>query len=186
MGYLSDEEFDEMHIWDINDSDSLQYWIDYLEKYNVFFSTPLDIDFLMLEYFGDVYKSLLNEKEGPRIMVKEKEDRSQMYIKDIEEMEYAYPEYINRIAEDVRHSLKECGGDGSTYSEKQKKLMVWYTYFFLNRGKPSTHIEAFSRISDEMLVSTMPPVFTRMITVAEKILRENAYENCCARKLDTM
>ena len=59
----SDEEFDEMHIWDINDSDSLQYWIDYLEKYNVFFSAPLDIDFLMLEYFGDVYKSLLNEKE---------------------------------------------------------------------------------------------------------------------------
>lgn len=186
LGCLFDEEFDEMHIWDINDSDSLQYWIDYLEKYNVFFSAPLDIDFLMLEYFGDVYKSLLNEKEGPRIMVKEKEDRSQMYIKDIEEMEYAYPEYINRIAEDVRHSLKECGGDGSTYSEKQKKLMVWYTYFFLNRGKPSTHIEAFSRISDEMLVSTMPPVFTRMITVAEKILRENAYENCCARKLDTM
>lgn len=184
-GCLSDEEFDDMHTWDVNDG-SLQYWIACLEKYNVFFSAPLDIDFLMLEHFGDMYKSLLNEKEGPRIMVKENGERVQKYIKDIEEMEPAYPEYIVRISDDVRHSLKECGGDGKTYSEEQKKLMVWYTYFFLNRGKPSTHIEAFSKISNEMQVSMMPPVFARMINAAEKVLKENAYDNCCTRKLDTM
>ena len=185
-GYLSDEEFDDMHTWDVNNSDSLQSWIAYLEQYNVFFSTPLDIDFLMLEYFGDAYKSLLGKKEGPRLMVKEKGKSIQKYIKDIEGMESAYPEYLERITEDVRHSLKECGGDGKTYSEEQKKLMVWYTYFFLNRGKPSTHIEAFSKISDEMQASMMPPVFARMITAAEKILKENVYENCCTRELDTM
>ena len=185
-GCLSDEEFGDMHTWDVNDSDSLQSWIAYLEQYNVFFSTPLDIDFLMLEHFGDVYKSLLGQKEGPRLMVKEKGKSIQKYIKDIEGMESAYPEYVERITDDVRHSLKECGGNGKTYSEEQKKLMVWYTYFFLNRGKPSTHIEAFSKINDEMQVSKMPPVFARMITAAEKMLKENAYENCCTRKLDTM
>ena len=184
-GYVSDEEFDDMHTWDVND-DALQCWIACLEKYNVFFSAPLDIDFLMLEHFGDVYKSLLNEKEGPRVMVKENGERVQKYIKDIEEMEPAYPEYIDRVSEDVRHSLKECGGDGKTYSKEQKKLMVWYTYFFLNRGKPSTHIEAFSKIRDEMQASMMPPVFARMITAAERILKENVYENCCTRELDTM
>ena len=185
-GCLSDEEFGDMHTWDVNNSDSLQSWIAYLEHYNVFFSTPLDIDFLMLEHFGDVYKSLLGKKEGPRLMVKEKGKSIQKYIKDIEEMESAYPEYLERITDDVRHSLKECGGDGKTYSEEQKKLMVWYTYFFLNRGKPSTHIEAFSKISDKMQSSMMPPVFARMITAAEKILKENVYENCCTRELDTM
>lgn len=186
LGCLSDEEFGDMHTWDVNNSDSLQRWIACLEHYNVFFSTPLDIDFLMLEHFGDVYKSLLGKKEGPRLMVKEKGKSIQKYIKDIEEMESAYPEYLERITDDVRHSLKECGGDGKTYSEEQKKLMVWYTYFFLNRGKPSTHIEAFSKISDKMQSSMMPPVFARMITAAEKILKENVYENCCTRELDTM
>lgn len=185
-GCLSEEEFGEMHLWDVNDSTSLQCWIDYLEQYNVFFSTPLDIDFLMLEHYGEVYKNLVGEKEGPRLMVKEKGKSNQKYIKDIEEMEPMYPEYVNRIADDVRHTLKDCGGDGKTYSEEQKKLMIWYTYFFLNRGKPSTHIEAFSKISDEMQVSMMPSVFTRMITAVEKALKENEYENCCARKLDTM
>lgn len=185
-GCLSDEEFGDMHTWDVNNSDSLQRWIAYLEQYNVFFSTPLDIDFLMLEHFGDVYKSLLGKKEGPRLMVKEKGKSIQKYIKDIEGMESAYPEYLERITDDVRHSLKECGGDGKTYSEEQKKLMIWYTYFFLNRGKPSTHIEAFSKISDKMQSSKMPPVFVRMIIAAEKILKENVYENCCTRELDTM
>lgn len=185
-GCLSDEEFGDMHKWDVNNSDSLQSWIADLEQYNVFFSTPLDIDFLMLEHFGDVYKSLLGKKEGPRLMVEEKGRSIQKYIKDIEGMKSAYPEYLERITDDVHHSLKECGGDGNTYSEEQKKLMVWYTYFFLNRGKPSTHIEAFSKISDEMQASMMPPVFARMITAVEKILKENVYENCCTRELDTM
>lgn len=120
-GCLSDEEFGDMHTWDVNNSDALQSWIAYLEHYNVFFSTPLDIDFLMLEHFGNVYKSLLEKKEGPRLMVKEKGKSIQKYIKDIEEMESAYPEYLERITDDVRHSLKECGGDGKTYSEEQKK-----------------------------------------------------------------
>lgn len=48
--------------------------------------------------------------------------------------------------------------------------MIWYNYFFLNRGKPSTHIEALSKITNEMLISTMPSVFGRMITAVECML----------------
>ena len=185
-GVLSDTAFSEMHNWDVNNSELLQSWINYLEKYNVFFSTPLDIDFLMLECYGDIYKSLLGEKEGPRLMIMENGQKYQKYIKDIENTEKTYSEYCVRVADDVRHALKECGGDGKTYSEEQKRLMVWYTYFFLNRGKPSTHIEAFSQISNEMLVSTMPPVFRRLIFAAEKALKEESNEDCCARKMDTV
>lgn len=81
----------------------------------------------------------VTEKEGPRIMIKEEDRAVQKYIRDIEKTENSCQEYDNRIKDDIRHTLKECGGEGKTFSEEQKKLMVWYTYFFLNRGKPSTH-----------------------------------------------
>lgn len=169
-GVMTDEEFEGMVEWEM-DNDNLQGWIDFLEHYNVFFSAPLDIDFLMLEHFGDIYKGLTNKLEGPRLMVDIKGKNKQKYIKSIEESQQKYPEYEKRVIEDVRHTLKECGGDGSTYTEEQKKLMVWYTYFFLNRGKPSTHIEALSKIKDELLLLSMPSVFSKIFTVAEKVLR---------------
>ena len=140
----------------------------------------------MLESYGDIYKNLLGKNEGPRLMITENGQMHQKYIKDIEASDVSYPEYEKRINDDVRHALKDCGGDGNTYSLEQKKLMVWYTYFFLNRGKPSTHIETFSRISDEMLVATMPPMFERLISAAEKALKETPDEDCCTRKLDTV
>ena len=45
------------------------------------------MDFLMLEYYGDIYKDMLGEKEGPRLMVKEEGENCKKYIKDIEESE---------------------------------------------------------------------------------------------------
>lgn len=170
-GVLSDKAFKEMIEWDVNDSKILQDWINYLERYNVFFSAPLDIDFLMLEHYEKIYKGLLNEKEGPRFMVDEYEEKHQKYIIDIEKSGEIYPEYMKRIQDDVRHTLKNCGGDGKTYTDAQKKLMIWYTYFFLNRGKPSTHIEALSKMDDEIILKSMPIVFDKIITAAEKALR---------------
>jgi len=184
-GVLSDEKFNKMQEWNVEDFDSLQHWVEALEKYNIFFSAPLDIDFMMLEHYGMVYKNLLNENEGPRIIFSDSGEKHQKYIKDIENCKDPSPEYCTRITDDVRHTLKECGGEGKTYSIEQKKLMVWYTYFFLNRGKPSTHIEAFSQISDDVLMSGMPEVFERMISVAEKVLEEKSDEDCCTRKMDS-
>lgn len=185
-GVLSDQELDGMHDWDVTNSYSLQSWINYLEQYNVFFSSPLDIDFLMLKHYGEVYKSLLGEKEGPRLMINEKGENQQKYIKDIEILPTPCPEYVKRINDDVCHTLKECGGDGKTYSEEEKRLMVWYTYFFLNRGKPATHIEAFLKITNKIQTLGMPDVFIRMIAAAEKALKEVSHENCCTRTMDTM
>lgn len=185
-GILTDKEFEKMHEWDVDDIESLQSWMNGLEEYNIFFSSPLDIDFLMLEHYGDIYKGLLEEKEGPRLMVEENGKKIQKYIKDIEGLETPYPEYSTRVKDDVKHALKECGGNGKTYSKEQKKLMVWYTYFFLNRGKPSTHIEAFSNINDERLETSLPAVFTRLVSAAEKTLKEKKYEDCFNGKVDTV
>lgn len=170
-GIMTDEELEGMLGWNVKDADALQSWIDYLEIYSVFFSSPLDIDFLMLEHYGEVYKEILGEKEGPRLMVNIGGKRQQKYIKSIETLGESYPEYEKRIIEDVQHALKEFGEEGITYTEEQKKLMVWYTYFFLNRGKPSTHIEALSKIEDKSLIASMPTVFSKIIAVAEKKLQ---------------
>lgn len=49
--------------------------------------------------------------------------------------------------------------------------MIWYTYFFLNRGKPSTHIAVLSRLNDEAIKDNIPPVLGRLIEAAERILK---------------
>lgn len=181
---LSDEDFCDMCNWDINDASLFKTWIEELEKYNVFFSAPLDIDFLMLEQYGDIYKGLLTPTEGPRLTVKDNGEKSQKFIKDIENLDNPYPEYKERIKDAIKKTLKSCGGDGSTYSETQKKLMVWYNYFFLNRGKPSTHIEAFLDICNEDESLQIPPVFARIITKAEKVLEGVENEDCISKTVE--
>ena len=147
-GVLTDEQLDGMSEWDVLDVASMQAWLDWLEQYNVFFSAPLDIDFMMLEQMESEYKESLDTTEGPRLEVIEDEGKKRILIQTIEGTDDYRTEYETRIKKDIKSTLKEEGGDGSTYSAEQQKLMVWYTYFFLNRGKPSTHIAVLSRLSD--------------------------------------
>lgn len=169
---LTDEELEAMANWNVNDGKIMQSWINFLEKYNVFFSAPLDIDFLMLENFGTEYKGILEEKEGPRVSVEIDGRKEQQKIIEIEKLDEKPDEYQKRVEEDVRNTLKKEGGDGSTYSDEQKRLMIWYNYFFLNRGKPSTHILALSELDEMDLFFNMPPVFERLIKVAEGLLNK--------------
>ena len=79
--------------------------------------------------------------------------------------------------ETVKNTLKEHGGDGTTYSPEQKRLMVWYTYFFLNRGKPSTHFSVLSSIEPITLKERMPEVFDRLIIQAEQKIKDGFGED---------
>lgn len=176
-GVMTDEELEKMSEYGDSETEVMQGWLDCLEHYNVFFSSPLDIDFLMLESIGDDYKTILGKKEGPRINVARGDQTEQVYIRDIEASGTSYPEYVDRIKSDVRFTLKEHGGSGATYTPEQHKLMVWYNYFFLNRGKPSTHIAVLSTMSTEMLEKSIPPVLKRLITTAEKMLKGDVNEN---------
>lgn len=145
IGVLSDEVFDGMHDWNIKNIKSMNNWINKLKNCDVYFSTPLDIDFAMLESFEDKYISLLEYNEGPRIKGCGKIQN--IKIDDTTNTEQIKL-YQERIQNDVRAALKQEGGEGSTYKEKQKELMIWYTYFFLTRGKPTTHLSLFSNNSD--------------------------------------
>ena len=97
--------------------------------------------------------------------------KKRVLIQTIEETGTYPAEYGARIKKDIKSTLKEEGGDGSTYSTEQQNLMIWYTYFFLNRGKPSTHIAVLSRLSDEAIKGNIPPVLERLIETAERILK---------------
>ncbi len=134
---LTDDELEEMHKWDVHDFSKMNFWLHRLEQYNVFYSAPLDLDFLLLEHYPECYKNTIEENQGPYIPIFGK-------IKDLEVLIPPPSSYIERMQKNVKDVLKDEGGDGSTYTDDQKKLMVWYNYLFLNRSKPVTHLVALS------------------------------------------
>lgn len=168
---LSDASLEKMHKRDVKENVSYEYgWIKRLEDYNVFFSYPLDIDFMMLESYESFYKSILSGNEGPYIKGNRK-------IIDIEKDNSGLPntEYIERIENDIRATLKSEGLNGFTYTGKQKALMVWYNYFFLNRGKPTTHRLALSLISEVDIFKSLPEPLKRLVQATKNMLKDDPY-----------
>lgn len=132
---LSAEDLENMHDWDVNAQD-MNFWISKLETYDIYFSKPLDLDFLLLEHYSDSYKNTVEEGMGPRIS-------GVARIVDLEKKDRTAEEsqkYNERVANDIKAVLKKEGGTGETYTDPQKELMVWYNYLFLNRSKPATHL----------------------------------------------
>lgn len=175
---LDDNLLEQMHqrSYTANNKKKLKQWINLLEKQHVYFSAPLDIDFLMLESYGAIYKSMLSFAEGPSITVGSSKNKETKYIRDIEgetDKGIFTKAYESRIKKDVQHALKKNGKERDIYTKDEKRLLIWYTYFFLNRGKPTTHIEAMTHVSDDELINNMPGVFRRLFDDAEVLLSEN-------------
>jgi len=156
-GIMSDEELSEMHKWiyDDNKLDILMSWVTHLEKFNIYYSSPLDIDFIMLEHYTEFYKKAIPKGGGPHIPDKTLE----------------LTKYEAKLNGSVQATLKSEEANGLTYSAEQKELMIWYNYHFLGRGKPTTHITSLSTISDDELKENMPPVFERMFKAIEELLK---------------
>lgn len=130
------------------------FWLPRLEEkgYNIFFSSPLDLDFSMLEAFPEAYKKTV--PLGPR------------FPDEFEEPD----KYKQKIISGIQATLKNESSTGFSYTEEQHELMVWYNTLFLGRGKPSTHIEALLKIADTDLINNCPPYFKRLIKRIIKLL----------------
>lgn len=167
---LNDTDLEDMHKWSLNElhtnREYLDSWIKKLEDNNVFFSAPLDIDFLMIENYGDYYIKMLEEREGPRIT----ELSLKKKIISLTEEDKKTEEYKTRLLNDIGCTLKDKNKKGDYYTEEQKELMIWYNYFFLNRGKPSTHITALSAIDRAELRKNLPNVFLNLSFAVKKQL----------------
>lgn len=153
---LSDEAFEKMHTWGHTDNklDSLMGWVTLLKKYNIFYSSPLDLDFLMLEHYPEIYKKAILKNGGPRIPEKDKEP----------------DKFAAKVTNAVAATLKSEDAKGETYTEEQKELMIWYNYHFLGRGKPVTHMNALSLMDDEKIKEKTPPVLMEIFDNIDKIL----------------
>ncbi|MEY0976360.1 ATP-dependent endonuclease [Providencia rettgeri] len=130
--------------------------VDELEKCNVYFSSPLDIDYAMIEAFPDIFceKDEVYGERGPQ-STKKKEDE------DEDEEQY----------ELIKAVLKK-GNSGIRYefSADHLKYFLWYRYRFLsNKSKPASHIRMFSKIEEkytsEEIKEKLPP---ELIRIAEK------------------
>jgi putative ATP-dependent endonuclease of OLD family len=140
---ITQEQLDAMPTWSLQPQETVDGWIRALEVYDVFFSSPLDLDFLLLEAFPTQYKAATTGT-GPTIPTTQ-------------------PELSNRLDAARRAVLKPEGGTGDTYTEAQRELFIWYQYLFLGRGKPVTHMQALAALDDNALAAGLPPVLKRLM-----------------------
>jgi predicted ATPase len=106
----------------------------HLRKFGIFFAAPLDLDYIMLAKFPRAYKKLEKGESGPH-----KTD--------------AYAAVIG-----------EGGSDAAFWSEQNRpERLRWYRYLFLSRSKPSSHLQALGRLTDEQLRDGSPRVVTALV-----------------------
>lgn len=185
---LTDEKFAEMPNWgyEYGDITVLEQWITKLEDYGVFFSSPLDIDFLMLEQWEDAYIDRFPFKTGPILRYEDDESGSNKQKNIIEirknglenEARSVKAAYQERTDQALRTALKKHGGSGRSYSQKQQELMIWYVYHFLDRGKPATHIQVMVNFDDKTIPSKIPEVLTRLCNYAADHLKKDQNNEC--------
>lgn len=148
---LSEEALEHLHERDDADEE-INEWIDHLEKFNVFFSNPLDLDMSMLSKFPVSYKDTAGSSSGPNVP---SENNSK------------YESYMDSASSAV---LGE-DSDSQIYSDEMKALFPWYRYLFINRSKPSTHLQAISKIDENEFASEAPQELKRLLTT----VNENLY-----------
>jgi putative ATP-dependent endonuclease of OLD family len=151
---MSDESLEEMHKKKLGDLKILFSWVERLKYFGIYYSSPLDLDFLMLTHYPDFYKKAIPENGGPRIP-----DKSKKQI-----------EFEEKVKNAVQATLKSEDATGDTYSDEQKELMIWYNYHFLGRGKPATHIQVLSSMKNRQIKANLPPVFTEIFDSISSIL----------------
>jgi predicted ATP-dependent endonuclease of OLD family len=145
-GIFSDEKLKLMHKRDLDEKKE-RAWITCLEKHNVYFSAPLDIDYLMFGKFAEYYKRLAPDNGGPRIPKKgskEYEQKVKEAVASVRKIEASKVKDIDSIIHIERY--------------------FWYRYLFLGRGKPTSHIQALLEIPNDEIISNCPPVFKKMLS----------------------
>lgn len=139
---LTQEEVDDIPKWNSNDGIMLGDlgWIARLEALGVYFSTPLDLDFMMMTHYRAAYRV--------------KED-------DLEEPDEDTIKAVLGKSHDVL--------DGQ-YSDEQQSYFDAYHRRFKLDSKPTSHIRAMANLDDDKLIEDMPDVLDRMFDAVEEKL----------------
>lgn len=122
------------------DGDLLNGWIRCLRRHNVFFCSPLDLDYSMLRAFPAAYQVAESGMRGPSSQG------------------------------DPRAAVLGDHGQGALYPTDQTQALRWYRYLFLGRGKPSTHVRVLSSLTSKALSAGAPEELRVLLTnIAERI-----------------
>ena len=113
---------------------NLTKWAQWLRQFNVFFCTPLDLDYSMLKAFPLAYQVIEPGRQGPSPLG---EPRTAVLGED---------------------------GQAYLYAADQDALMRWYRYLFLGRGKPSTHVRVLSGQDSAALAAGAPEELRALLT----------------------
>lgn len=150
-GVLSDEDLKEMHTWDEERTEELS-WIESLVEYNLYFSYPYDLDWLMLNAFFDDYKTFIPPNGGPNIP--EDDD----------------PKYNKKIKAAVAAVLKKEENEINVDDFDDYEKYFWYRYLFLGRGKPLSHNYVLSKMDDDRLRDNSPETLNELIGTVRGLL----------------
>lgn len=115
-------------------------WIEFFEERGIFFSSPLDLDFMMIEAFAEVYKIDDDEREEP-------------------------DEATLKAVLGKKHDVV-----GNQYTDEQLELFDAYHRRFNLGSKPAWHIRAMAALDDAELAADMPTVMTRLFDHVETVL----------------
>jgi predicted ATP-dependent endonuclease of OLD family len=153
---LSDEQLDDMSKWE-KDEEEEKTWREFLEQYNVFFSFPYDLDFMMLQSFTDMYTEIETYQNGPRIPKTDSDKYNDECIKA-----------IAAVRKKDKSDVSE-----SDISQTTIDYYFWYKYLFLGQGKPITHLKTLAKISPDELSSLCPDVITRLSETLKEMIKES-------------
>lgn len=129
--------------------DKIESWTKYFEEFGIFFSSPLDLDMMMLEAFPEAYKALPAGAKGPQ-----------------------KPGDAARQTEAAERVVGADGFGAAVYAGgSYMALFPWYAYLFLGtRGKPAVHLGALAKLDDATLKKNCPLVLKSLIERIEQEL----------------
>ena len=151
---ISNQDLANLHNKETEDFSDFYPWIEHLEKFNVYFSGPLDFDMSMLRRFPEAYQNIEGQN-GPAIPDADSPDRDPYYRR-------AIGAALGKDEATIDLYMNEC---------ELKELYPWYRYLFLNRSKPSTHLMALAGIENSLLKKNAPPPLKRLLKLCKKTLQ---------------
>ncbi|MFT5675981.1 MAG: putative ATP-dependent endonuclease of OLD family [Paraglaciecola sp.] len=130
-----------------------------LEACNVFFSSPLDIDYAMICAFPDIFcsKDVNYGERGPSEGKEDEEDSDR----------------TKREKDLVKAVLKKGNaGKRFEFGDDWERNFLWYRYRFLsNKSKPASHVRMFTKLKNKynpiQIKGKLPPELNRL---AERVL----------------
>lgn len=141
---LTQEEIDCIPAWNSDDGIIVddQGWIARLEAFGVFFSAPLDLDFMMMTHHPEAYL--------------------------VDDDELAAPEEDTvKAVLGKNHDVL-----GNQYTEEEQTYLDAYHRRFKLDSKPTWHIRAMAGMDHDALVEAMPEVLERMFDSVEAKLAD--------------